>query len=447
MGRMTRGEFTVTDFSVLDDTSIETLLYWVSSIESKSSHPTAAALVEYGMSHSINPIPENVENFQNFPGEGVFGTIDGKDIYVGNTSIGARAGTEKVDCHMQFQSHEISTPKQYYRPTLVGVFSLADSCRSGVLEAIEELNLLGVRSVMLTGDSTQAAMYVQSQLNHTLDIVHAELLPAEKAVIIENFKKDGLTAMIGDGMNDAPALASADIGISMGISGSVVANETGNAILMSNDIRKIPEAIRLARKTTRKLVENVIISIGFKIAILALPIAGHPIVWLATNPNMKENLRVLKYGTFWEDMTTTLLDKKSNVNENQAILTPEKCGKDCCKKDTYCAETASKNESSGLKKLSPLKGSHDGNMVFVEVHIVKPFDGCCLNKDKMSEDSSCRTKNSSGCCLEQSKTENCGTGSVVTQEASIATLESDGYEEISELDGTSGISKCCKNSC
>ncbi|KAK7384750.1 hypothetical protein VNO78_30451 [Psophocarpus tetragonolobus] len=430
-GTITRGEFTVTDFSVLDDTSIETLLYWVSSVESKSSHPMAAALVEYGMSHSINPIPENVDNFQIFPGEGVFGTIDGKDIYVGNRRIGARVGSEEVDCHMQFQSHEISTLKQYCEPTLVGVFSLADSCRSGVLEAIEELNLLGVRSVMLTGDSTQAAMYVQSQLNHALDIVHAELLPAEKAVIIENFKKDGLTAMIGDGINDASALASSDIGISMGISGSALANETGNAILMSNDIRKIPEAIRLARKTTRKLVENVIISIGFKSVILALAIAGHPIVWLAVLTDVGTCLLVIlnsmlilqdkpkyerkstssKYGTFLEDKTITLLDKKSNVNEKEALLTPEKCGKDCCKKDTYCAETASKNESSGLKKLSSLKGSHYGNMVSIEVHIVKPFDGCCLNKDKMCEDSSCRTKNSSDFCLEQSKTENCGTGS------------------------------------
>lgn len=280
------------------------------------------------------------------------------------------------------------------------------------------------------------------QLNHALDIVHAELLPAEKAVIIENFKKDGLTAMVGDGMNDAPALATADIGISMGISGSALANETGNAILMSNDIRKIPEAIRLARKTTRKLVENVIISIGFKSAILALAIAGYPIVWLAVLTDVGTCLLVIlnsmlilqekqpkyerestssKYGTFVEDdMTITLLDKQSNSNENKPLLTADKCGKDCCKSGTYCPVTTSKNESSRLSKLNIRKGNHNnGNLVSIEVHIVKPCNGCSLGKVKMSEDFSCRISNSSDCCKVQSRTEKSGTGSAVTQDASI----------------------------
>ncbi|XP_027189340.1 cadmium/zinc-transporting ATPase HMA2-like isoform X3 [Cicer arietinum] len=162
-GTITRGEFSVTDFSGTDDIDNETILYWISSIESKSSHPVAAALVEYGMLHSIKPVPENVENFQNFPGEGIFGTIDGRDIYIGNRRIGIRAQSERVDCQLQFQSNEISAKKQYCGQTLVGVFSLVDACRSGALEAIEELKLLGVRSVMLTGDSSQVAMYVQSQ--------------------------------------------------------------------------------------------------------------------------------------------------------------------------------------------------------------------------------------------------------------------------------------------
>ena len=118
-------------------------------------------------------------------------------------------------------------------------------------------------------------------MNYGLDIVQAELLPEEKAVMIEKFKEDGLTAMIGDGMNDAPELATANIGISMGISGSALAIETGHAILMSNDIRKIPETIKLARRTSRKLVENVIVSIATKGAILILAFAGYPLVWLA----------------------------------------------------------------------------------------------------------------------------------------------------------------------
>jgi len=319
-------------------------------------------------------------------------------------------------------------------------------------------------------------------LNHGLDLVHAELLPAEKAVIIENLKKDGLIAMIGDGINDAPALATADIGISMGISGSALANETGNAILMSNDIQKIPEAIRLARKTTRKLIENVIISVGFKSAILALAIAGYPIVWLAVLTDVGTCLLVIfnsmlilqekpkyarksassKYGTFLEDLTMNLLDNETNNIKNQGS---EKCHKDCCK-DGHI-ETTSKNESSGLLKLSSLKGNHSGNSVAIEVHIVKPCNGWCLSKVKMYEDSACRTKNGSGCCQEQSKTEKCVIGSGCCQEqsktekcvigsvareaASIASLESDCLKDKSvdnpEVSGTEGIPKCCKKTC
>ena len=309
------------------------------------------------------------------------------------------------------------------------------------------------------------------QLNHALDLVHAELLPAEKALIIENLKKDGLTAMIGDGINDAPALATADIGISMGISGSALANETGNAILMSNDIQKIPEAIRLAKKTTRKLIENVIISVGFKSAILALAIAGYPIVWLAVLTDVGTCLLVIlnsmlilqdkpkyvrkstssKYGTFLEDLTTTLLDNESNNTKNQGLLTAEKCSKDCCKDDTYHAETTSKNESSALLKLSSLKGNHTGNSVSIEVHIVKPCNGCCLSKVKVYEDSTCRTKNGSGCCQEQSKNEKCVTGSVAREDASIASLESDYLKDksvnIPELSGTERTTNCCNKTC
>lgn len=119
------------------------------------------------------------------------------------------------------------------------------------------------------------------QLEDALDEVRAELLPEDKATIIQDLKNKGTVAMIGDGMNDAPALATADIGISMGISGSALATETGDMILMSNDIRKIPEAVRLARRARKKLIENVILSITVKGAILVLALAGYPLIWAA----------------------------------------------------------------------------------------------------------------------------------------------------------------------
>ncbi|KAL3585575.1 hypothetical protein D5086_012442 [Populus alba] len=280
-GTLTRGEFVVTDFQPLcSDISIDTLLYWVSSIESKSSHPMAAALVDYGKMHSIEPQPEKVEEFQNFPGEGIQGKIEGKDIYIGNRKIAHRASGTVPTIEGDKKAGK-SVGYVYYGATLAGIFSLSDTCRTGVAEAIKELKSLGIKTAMLTGDSEAAAMYAHEQLEHALEVVHAELLPEDKATIIKELKKEGPTAMIGDGVNDAPALATADIGISMGISGSALATETGHVILMSNDLRKVPKAIRLGRKAHRKVIENVIMSMTTKSAILALAFAGHPLVWAA----------------------------------------------------------------------------------------------------------------------------------------------------------------------
>ncbi|KAG6649196.1 hypothetical protein CIPAW_07G195800 [Carya illinoinensis] len=281
-GTITRGEFVVTDFqSLRDDISLNTLLYWVSSIESKSSHPMAAALIDHARSLSVEPKPENVMEFQNFPGEGIHGNIDGDDIYIGNRKIALRAGCETVPALEGNMKEGKTIGYIYCGSTPVGIFCLSDACRSGVAEAIREMKLLGIKTAMLTGDRHAAAMHVQEQLDHRLEVVHAELLPEDKARIIKEFKEEGPTAMVGDGVNDAPALAMADIGISMGISGSALATETGQVILMSNDIRKIPEAIQLARKARRKVILNIILSFTPKSAILALAFAGHPLVWAA----------------------------------------------------------------------------------------------------------------------------------------------------------------------
>jgi Cd2+/Zn2+-exporting ATPase len=132
------------------------------------------------------------------------------------------------------------------------------------------------------------------QLDHALEVVHAELLPEGKATIIKELKKEGPTAMTGDGLNDAPALAIADIGISKGISGSALAIDTGHLILMPNDFRKVPKtAIRLARKAHRKVTENVIMSMSTKSAILALAFAGHPLVRAAVLADVSTCLLVI----------------------------------------------------------------------------------------------------------------------------------------------------------
>lgn len=281
-GTITKGEFVVADFkALLDDVSLNMLLYWLASIESKSSHPMAAALVDYAHSFSVEPRPDEVMEFHNFPGEGICGKIDGKDIYVGNRKIAARAGCVTIPTIEGDAKEGKSIGYIFLGSSPAGIFSLSDVCRSGVKEAIQELKSMGIKTVMLTGDCEEAAKHAQDQLGGALDLVHTELLPEDKARIIKEFQNESPTAMIGDGLNDAAALATSDIGISMGISGSALAMETGNIILLSNDIRKIPQAFRLARKTCRKIIQNMFLSVITKAAIIGLAIAGHPLVWAA----------------------------------------------------------------------------------------------------------------------------------------------------------------------
>ncbi|XP_077238529.1 putative inactive cadmium/zinc-transporting ATPase HMA3 isoform X1 [Tasmannia lanceolata] len=280
-GTITTGEFTVTEFqSIHPDFSSNTLLYWISSIESKSSHPMASALVDYSRSNGVEPKPENVKEFQIFQGQGIYGKIDDKDIYIGNKRLVTRAGCITGPTGEGIKNG-LTVGYVVLEGRVVGIFNLSDTCRTGVAQAINELKSLGIKTAMLTGDSHAAALSVHDQLEQAIELVHSELLPEEKVRIIKELKKTGPTAMVGDGMNDAPALAAADIGISMGISGSAVATETGHVTLMSNDIRKVPQAIRLAGRTHQKIIENIGLSIITKAVPVGLAISGHPLVWLA----------------------------------------------------------------------------------------------------------------------------------------------------------------------
>ncbi|KAG2241698.1 hypothetical protein Bca52824_090271 [Brassica carinata] len=281
-GTITKAEFMISDFKSLShNINLKTLVYWVSSIESKSSHPMAAALIDYARSVSVEPTPDMVENFQNFPGEGVYGRIDGQDIYIGNKRIAQRVGCLSTGLKTLQLNRGKTIGYIYIGEELTGSFSLLDGCRHGAAQALQELKSLNIKTAMLTGDNQDAAMSIQEQLGDALDIVHAELLPQDKARIIDEFKSQGPTMMVGDGLNDAPALAKADIGISMGISGSALATETGDIILMSNDINKIPKGMRLARRSHRKVIENVVLSVGIKGAIMVLGLVGYPLIWAA----------------------------------------------------------------------------------------------------------------------------------------------------------------------
>uniref|UniRef100_A0ACD5Y066 Uncharacterized protein n=1 Tax=Avena sativa TaxID=4498 RepID=A0ACD5Y066_AVESA len=303
-GTITRGEFSIHAFSVVGDkVQMSHLLYWISSIESKSSHPMAAALVDYGHSKYIQPKPEDVAEFRILPGEGIYGVIHGRHIYIGNKRALARASschTDTEETKTMLGAHlkgGVSVGYVICDGELVGVFSLSDDCRTGAAEAIQELRTMGISSVMLTGDSAEAAAHAQEQLHGVLDEIHSELLPADKVRLVGALKaKAGPTMMVGDGINDAPALAMADVGVSMGISGSAAAMETSHATLMSSDILRIPEAIRLGRRVRRTIAVNVVVSVVVKAAVLVLALAWRPLLWAAVLADVGTCLLVVLNG-------------------------------------------------------------------------------------------------------------------------------------------------------
>ncbi|XP_066393551.1 cadmium/zinc-transporting ATPase HMA3-like [Miscanthus floridulus] len=280
-GTITKGEFSIDGFHVVGDkVDMSQLLYWVSSIESKSSHPMATALVEYSQSKSIQPKPENVTEFRIYPGEGISGAINRRQIFIGNRRIMARSSCytgPEMDDHKGASIGYVIVDGD-----LVGAFSLSDDCRTGAAEAIRELRSMGIKSVMLTGDSRAAATRAQQQLGGVLEELHSELLPADKVGLVGGLKaRAGPTLMVGDGMNDAPALAAADVGVSMGLSGSAAAMETSHATLMSSDILRVPAAVALGRRTRATIAANVVVSVGAKAAVLALAVAWRPVLWAA----------------------------------------------------------------------------------------------------------------------------------------------------------------------
>ncbi|CAL5076307.1 unnamed protein product [Urochloa decumbens] len=281
-GTITKGEFSIDEFHVVGDkVEMSQLLYWVSSIESKSSHPMAAALVEYAQSKSIQPKPENVTEFHVIPGEGIYGEINGRHVYIGNKRIMARSSSYTVP-EMSDQQKGASIGYVICDGDLVGSFSLSDDCRTGAADAIQELRSMGIKSVMLTGDSRSAAMRAQEQLGGAMEELHCELLPADKVALVGDLKlASGATLMVGDGMNDAAALAAADVGIAMGLRGSAAAMETSHATLMSSDVLRVPAAVALGRRARRTIAANVAASVAAKAAAVVLAVAWRPVLWAA----------------------------------------------------------------------------------------------------------------------------------------------------------------------
>jgi Cd2+/Zn2+-exporting ATPase len=174
------------------------------------------------------------------------------------------------------------------------LFAVADTIKDSSRQAIAELHALGVRTVMLTGDNPHTAEAIARQVG--IDEARGNLLPEDKVAAVEQLASGGTVGMVGDGINDAPALAKADIGFAMGAAGTDTAIETADVALMDDDLRKVPSFIRLSRKTAVVLKQNITLAIGIKVVFLGLTIVGMATMWMAVFADMGASLLVVANG-------------------------------------------------------------------------------------------------------------------------------------------------------
>lgn len=279
-GTLTYGRLKVTDIISLSGYEEETLLSVAAALEKSSEHPIARAIIERANGLLLG----QVVNFKAHTGSGAQGEIGGQMYYVGNRRLFRKLGFDISAFEPQFEELETAgktTIMVGTNSTIYGLIAVADTVRTSSAAALEKLRAVGIENIaMLTGDSGPVARMVAKNLE--IEMVYSELLPEDKVQVIKRLGEQyGATAMVGDGINDAPALASAQIGIAMGAAGSDTALETADIALMADDLHKLAYTVQLSRATVAIIKQNIIFSLLLKAAFVVLTVLGMANLWMA----------------------------------------------------------------------------------------------------------------------------------------------------------------------
>jgi Cd2+/Zn2+-exporting ATPase len=296
-GTLTHGQPAVVDVTSFNETPEARLLALAAALESRSEHPIAAAIVDHARAHAAGTVA--VERFRSLPGLGAEAVLHGRPALIGNLRLFRERGllTPKIDAAVQEKSRLGSTPVLLaWDGAVIGMITVSDRPREAARDVMDLLRGHGLRHVvMLTGDNASAAAAVAGELG--LSEHRAELLPQDKVDAVRLLKaRYGTIAMVGDGVNDAPALAAADVGIAMGAAGSDAALETADVALMGDDLSKIPFALRLSRATLRNIQTNIAASLLLKFVFLGLALTGHATLWMAIVADTGASLLVIANG-------------------------------------------------------------------------------------------------------------------------------------------------------
>ena len=270
-GTLTKGEPTVTDIVQINGLASDEVLQIAASVEKNSEHPLAQAIVQNADENNIKLF--NVKNFQTVPGKGVTASLKNKNIFLGTRSFVQEQGIDPRPIEEKMISLENQGKTAMILAQdreIVGVIAVADTLKEYSKEAVQMLHKMGKKVAIITGDNKRVGQAISKQLG--IDEVVAEVLPQEKSNEIQKLQKENyIVAMVGDGINDAPALAQADLGIALG-SGTDVAMETGEIVLIKNDLRDVIKSIALSKYTLKKIKQNLFWAFFYNI--IGIPIAA-----------------------------------------------------------------------------------------------------------------------------------------------------------------------------
>ena len=278
-GTITEGKPVVTDIVPSYNSDSDTLLKIACSLESKSEHPLAKAIVNYGIDKSI--ALDDTENFQALSGNGIHATINGEDVYGGSLKFIRQLVNSKEAEEIGNQyAEQGKTPLFFVKGnTYLGMIAVADTIKSDSTQAIQELRNMGIEVVMLTGDNEKTANAIGKQAG--VDRVIAGVLPQGKESVVRKLEKRGKVIMVGDGINDAPALVRADIGIAIG-AGTDVAIDSADVVLMNSKLSDVVGAIRLSKSALRNIHENLFWAFAYNTVLI--PMAAGLMPGVEMNP-------------------------------------------------------------------------------------------------------------------------------------------------------------------
>ncbi|WP_249871517.1 heavy metal translocating P-type ATPase [Oceanobacillus saliphilus] len=298
-GTLTKGIPVVTDVKIINNQAHpEQVFATIAALENRSQHPLASAIIKKAEQDNIEYANVVVENFSSITGKGIRGDINGITYYIGSPRLFRDLGIEHVsEAEVTLLQEEgktavvMGTEKE-----IMAVVAVADEVRETSKEVIQKLHQLGIRkTIMLTGDNHQTAQAIAGEVAVT--DVESELLPEDKLNVIKKLSAEyDSVSMIGDGVNDAPALAASTVGIAMGGAGTDTALETADVALMSDDLTKLPFAFKLSRKTLTIIKQNITFSIAIKVIALLLVIPGWLTLWIAIIADMGATLLVTANG-------------------------------------------------------------------------------------------------------------------------------------------------------